>query len=36
MEFEIQESRYQVPLALAVLFWIIWLFVPALKTGFKK
>jgi Ca-activated chloride channel family protein len=36
LEFEIQESRYQVPLALAVLFWIIWLFVPALKTGFKK
>ena len=36
LEFEIQESRYQVPLALAVLFWIIWLFVPALKKGFKK
>ncbi len=36
LEFEVQESRYQVPLALAVLFWIIWLFVPALKKGFKK
>ncbi|MFY7945133.1 MAG: hypothetical protein ACOVNZ_11150, partial [Crocinitomicaceae bacterium] len=36
LEFEIQESRYQVPLALAVLFWIIWLFVLALKKGFKK
>jgi hypothetical protein len=36
LEFEIQESRYQVPLILSVLFWVLWISLPGIKLRTKK
>lgn len=36
LEFEIQESRYQVPLILSVLCWILWISLPGIRKLVKK
>jgi Ca-activated chloride channel family protein len=36
LEFEIAENRYQVPLLVSVLCWILWLLLPGLKLRMKK
>jgi Ca-activated chloride channel family protein len=36
LEFEIAESRYQVPLILSLSCWILWLLLPGIKLRMKK
>ena len=36
LEFDIQESRYQVPLLISLLCWLLWLIIPGIKTILVK
>jgi Ca-activated chloride channel family protein len=36
LEFEIAEGRYQLPLILSLLCWILWLLLPGIKLRMKK